>query len=257
MKKIVCVLLACALALGLAGCGQDANESEFECQDFKYLGENAEMGKMFEVGGIPYRELPETKWRPITWDGEYLGTVRNDPNNVYPGGLFKISRDATKIFAQLNTAKERHWYDDALPVVLYYYRVDVTLPPFDRTGIDQVGYVKRGQWFYRHDIKPITQDKETLDKLFEAIDTAPDNEYEEGGGFRFAEIWCMNSAFPGIGIELPIKAYHQSYWIELKRPDWTEGVYAKIPQEVLEAIAGEKLPTAEEFINGRDKPKQY
>ena len=163
-----------------------------------------------------------------------------------------------KIFVQLNTAKERERFDFRIPVILYYYRADVTLPPFDRTGIDQVGYVKRGQWFHRHDIDPITQNKETLDKLFEAIDTAPDSEYtDSGAGFNFTTIWCMNSAFPGIGIELPIDAYHQSYWIELKRSVGTkDGVYAKIPQEVLEAIAGEKLPTAEEYINNIDKPQQ-
>ena len=64
MKKIACVLLACTLALGLAACGQDENESEFECKDYKYLGESAELGKMFEVGESLTANCPRRNGSP-------------------------------------------------------------------------------------------------------------------------------------------------------------------------------------------------
>jgi hypothetical protein len=264
-KKIVSFLISCAvIILMLAGCVQPS----WEAEDFKYLGENAEMGPMFEVGGITYRYLPETFWVPIIHKTDkYLGKVFSD-KNIYPGGWeFYIynfeKKDVNKIFVILKGRKE-HWYDDADRPVVYYYRADITLPPFDRTGIDKVGY----EYWDQDGIKSIVGDSGVVDKLFDVISTASNNQdFDLDNRYGVALLWFMNSNFPGIGIYSHVYACGQDYWIEIKPPirlfhdSWSvvenikipDTVYAKIPQELLEQFAGKKLPTASEYIASQQK----
>lgn len=260
MKKIVSFLIACAvIILMLAGCV----EPDWRAEDFKYLGVNADMGPMFEVEGIKYRYLPETFWQPINYATDtYLGKVYSD-KNIYPADSeFYIynfeKKDVNKIFVILQGRKD-HWYDDMERPRVYYYRADIKLPPFDRSGIDEVGYEYWGQ----EGIKNIVSDPVAVDKLFDVISTASNNQdFEWKNLYTVALLWLMNSNFPGIGIYMRVYAYGQDYWIEIEPPQrsyrgsWSvtknlynpDTVYAKIPQELLEQIAGKKLPTASEYI---------
>ena len=182
-RKIVLPILMCTVILFIiAGCMQP----DWTCEDFTYLGENVEMGPMFRVDGITYRYLPETFWRPVSGAEKYLGNVFSE-SDVYPGGKdFYIenfeTNDTNKIFVVLNGRKE-HWYDDMNRPMVYYYRADISLPPFDRAGINKIGYEKNGQWF--DEIKPITQDTSIIDRLFDAIDSvSKEFDYYKSYGVR-------------------------------------------------------------------------
>ncbi len=256
----------------------------WDCPDYKYLGVNREMGQMFEVNGISYRYLPISSWMPLPSNGDkYLGSADNpfsirDNYNVYPAydkfDIYNFNGDVKKIFVELRSAEQEPFIDDGLITALvYYYRTDMTLPTFDRIGIDEVGYETYEQTYSQHQIKPVLRSTGTVNKLFDVIDTATDSQgFNREYSYYFSTLWCMNSNFPGIGIELPVYAYNQNYWVLVNYSasiynrwipveDWMpekskkreQPGYAKIPQDLLEAIAGEKLPTASEYIANKQK----
>lgn len=147
-----------------------------------------------------------------------------------------------KYFVELTAAERDSIYSCMNRITVYYYRADIELPPFDRTGIDEVGYENDC-----HKVRQIVKNADTVNELFDAINNGPHSrDIDEYYYYYKGQIWCMNSNFPGIGIELPIFIYDQDYWIEIASPDGS--FYARIPQGLLETIVGEKLPTASEYI---------
>jgi hypothetical protein len=259
-KKIILLVIICVVALCiLEGCAKP----NWECEDFKYLGESVDTGPIFEVGGNTYCYLPETFWIPFeAGKSTYLGWVYTE-ENIYPGGYYIdiYSHDAdNKMFVTLYTAEKQPLFGETT-VHVTYHRSDVKLPPFDRTGINKVGFVKEGEW----EEKKFIQDKDIIDKLFDSIDSVSQgfNIYKSAS---IGSIVCMNSNYPGIVIEVPVYAYVQDYWLMIKPPErgyngWSvidnikqpETVYAKVPQELLEQIAGQKLPTPSEYIASQQK----
>ena len=63
----------------------------------------------------------------------------------------------------------------------YYYREDVTLPPYDRSGVDMLGFKKEG--FFTSYI--YIQNKELVDQIFALKDKAQDKSHGGGGAFDF------------------------------------------------------------------------
>ncbi len=250
----------------------------WQSPDYKYIGVNDEMGVMFEVGGNTYRYLPMVSWEPLPDNrGIYCGSAYHTPGgyNIYVDwsrfDIYIFEKDTKRIFIQLRTAEQRPLFDERRIYLVYYYRADISLPSFDRTGIDELAFAPYSQFNY--EFMPVTKDTEIINKLFAVVnDNAGKQELSGYYQYYFATLWCMNSGFPGIGIALPVYAYDQDYWVlinysesisEKWKPNWDwlpeeskeseTPVYAKIPQQLLEQIAGEKLPTASEYIASKQK----
>ncbi|MPN53276.1 hypothetical protein SDC9_200940 [bioreactor metagenome] len=118
----------------------------------------------------------------------------------------------------------------------YYYRDDVELPPLNIDGIDMLGFRDKSQNNY----STIIDDKATIEKFFNVIGQAYQKD-STGHGLVY-DIGLMNSQFEGIEIDMPVSIKDGSYWIEV-----TDDNFAIIPQDLLEKIAGKKLPTPEDI----------
>lgn len=217
---------------------------------YERLGSSKEMGNMFKLDGIIYRNLPATLWLPIPGiPYKYIGSA--DKLDFYS---FEDS-DTKKIFIEIRFQKE-HWYDDVVSAPAYSYRADVTLPSFDRKGIDEIEYtVNKGSSF--EGIKPVIRNADLVNSLFDVLETASNSgEYTGKDNYYLCSIFCMNSSFQAIGIELTVYAYGQDYWVLIdtpERPRLHPTIYAKIPRDLLEQIAGQKLPTPSEYIASKQK----
>ncbi len=80
---------------------------------------------------------------------------------------------------------------------MYYSRNDVTLPIFDRNGIDTLGLVDEQKKIYK-----VITDKNLLDKLWDTLENNEKKNEDSGNFFPSEqELWFMNSRYMGIGIE--------------------------------------------------------
>lgn len=118
----------------------------------------------------------------------------------------------------------------------YYYRDDIQLPVYDRNGIDMVGFQGRDET----DFSNIIYDSDTIDKLF---DLKNKSQKELVQLWYFCTIEFMNSDFKGIGIKAPVALKDNKFWITFEGDNF----YSEISQDLLEEIAGKKLPTPEEL----------
>ena len=225
MRKILYVLLICILIFLLASCKETVPE-------YKDLGRNPQMGDMIEVNGIIYRTLPNTEWRPL-WIGLKLVALNKEGDR--DSNVYMFTEETRQIFV-MQQYSDDDFISDMNFRENYYYREDVTLPPYDRSGIDMLGIEKEG--LYSNYV--FTQNKALIDQVFILKNKA----YKPTKwGFDFVyDLQLMNSNYPGIGIDASIYQKEQKYWIVFN----VEDIVAVIPQDILEQIVGEKLPPPSE-----------
>lgn len=128
----------------------------------------------------------------------------------------------------------------------YYARADIALPTFDRSGIDALALVDQEKKQYK-----VVTDKNLLDKLWDTLESNEKKNEDSGNFFPSEqELWFMNSNFPGISIQLPVYVIDDDkYMINMAY----DGKYRGISQDLIEQIAGQKLPTASEYIASQQK----
>ena len=223
MKKILSVCLICTLILVLTACEN--------LPEYKEMGEDPLKGNMIEVNGIVYRTLPVTDWRPIWIKMKAVAKNKEYDRDSY---IFMEPEDTGQIFIM------QQYSDDEFSCMNYrenyYYREDVSLPPYDRSGIDMLGIEKEGSFSNYVFI----QNKELIDQVFILKNKA--YKPTKGGFDVLYDLQLMNSNYPGIGIDASICQKEQKYWIIFT----VEDIVAVIPQDILEQIVREKLPPPSE-----------
>lgn len=222
MKKLTLVFTL-LFVLILAGCEN--------VHQYKVLPTDPQKGEMIEVDGVRYRTLPETVWRPL--DG--LELVTQIKGDGWESDICMYTLDAGHIFV-MDQLNETNHFRDVTFSPKYYYREDITLPTYDRNGVDMLGFKKEGLFSNYVFI----QNKELTDKIFELKDQSKKINIE--GAFDFVYyLQLMNSNYPGIGIKATVYQKNKTYWIFFNDDDST---VSPISQDLLEQIAGEKLPVA-------------
>jgi len=220
MKKIIPIIVICLLLFVITGCTQ-----------YDYLGHSEEKGNMIDIGGVLYRSLPKTLWRPNAGDSVLIGYFRYV--------------DGEKINLYAFTADTKHMllWDDPPGmerIRTYYYRDDIALPSYDSNGIDIIGFIGREE----NKLSNVTDNKDTIEKLFNLKKNAPREEMAGVGVGGFSTIQCMNSDFQGIAIDASVCLKDNKYWVEFG-DEWYYGY--EISQDLLEEIAGKKLLAPEEL----------
>lgn len=224
MKKILCIYLIFILAILLASCKEALPE-------YKDLGRDPQMGDMLEVNGVKYRTLPNTYWRPL-WTGLKQVALNNEGDRE--SDVYMFTEDTKQIFV-MQQYSDNDIFRDVNYSQNFFYREDITLPPYDRSGIDTLGFRKEDAKEYKK-----IQNKELIDQVF-ILKSKARKTIEWGFGAAY-EMKLINSNYPGIGIDASIYQKEHKYWIIFD----VEDIVAVIPQETLEQIAGEKLPSPKE-----------
>ncbi len=224
MKKVFLTLIALIVLFAMAGCSVPV---------YNYLGEDPDKGGMIDVNGVIYKSLPETPWRPINYNTTLIG-ILNFPGEKEKAKIYTFNEDINKIFIMQTLDKET-FFDEPAPQN-YHYREDIALPPYDSSGIDKIGFKQGDETKYID----INNNKETIKKLFDIKINAQKTDIVGLGLVYFLEL--MNSNLQGIGINLPVYEKDNTYWVLFDRNNHI----APISQDLLEEIAGKKLPTASE-----------
>ncbi len=221
MKKII-FLFVLLLLFVLAGCEK--------LPAYNFLGKDPVKGNLIEVNGAIYRSQPETAWRPLPTGLKLIGENQFSSGNNLKSHISMFIGDLDRIFV-METFSNNEMFREAFKEN-YYYREDVKLPPYDRSGVNMLGFKKVGS-FSKY---VFTQNKESIDKIFELKDNALIA--SEGGFDSVYELQLMNSNYTGIGIKVIVYQKNNTYWIFFNE------FMSPISQEFLEQIAGEKLPEA-------------
>ena len=124
-----------------------------------------------------------------------------------------------------------------------FYKSNLELPAFERANVDEICYEKGGQWFGNREMQNFSRNQKIIDELFNLTDPAKGQTHEAGYKY-FGYIYCMDDSFPGICNSIAVYAQQNEYMINMG----DDNTWFEIPQDLLEQIAGEKLPTASEYI---------
>ncbi len=149
---------------------------------------------IIDIFGVQYKNAQDTTWRPLFYtDNILIGTIKN-PGGYHTEEVYLNIADEKKVFA---ITKVPYFLIDNGITYNYYTRADITMPAFNRSGIDALGLVDSQKKTYK-----VITDKELLNKLWDTLESTKKNNEDNGNFFPSEqELWFMNSNYLGIGIE--------------------------------------------------------
>lgn len=222
MKKLTLVFVL-LFVLILVGCGN--------VPEYKNMPSTPQKGNMMELNGVIYKMQPETAWRPLDWNGIKL--VARSTGFNWKSDVFMFPADTGHIFLMEQLSESG--FRDVGFRPNYYYKEDITLPPYDRNGVNMLGFKKEGS----SSDGVFSQNEALIDEIFKLKNNA---QADQTVDFDFVfELQLMNSNYSGIGIKVNVYQKNSTYWICFNE---FSNVISPISQELLEQIAGEKLPAA-------------
>jgi hypothetical protein len=210
-------------------------------------------GLNVNVGGVIYssgRGTPVnsgTIWEP---NNEYKKTLIGEDKNYSYGKFYSFNEDSKKIFLVEKFDKEFFSIFSEGFGDFNFKRTDIQLPAYDLNGIDKVGIANTDIPDYKdYKFINISSDRQTIEKIL-ALKNEPAIEGKTKYYKYCYTIFLMNSNFPGISIQLPVYLTSEdSYMVNMIYDGKDRG----ISQDLLEQIAGQKLPTPSEYIASQQK----
>ena len=227
-RQVTVIAVMLVLVFSVSAC-----TSYPEC---KWLPHDKEYGEIVDIDGVVYREYPETMWRPDIYNQERIKIGRLKGSDItYAVHAYEL--DVERIFISI----EREWSFDA-NTPRWLYRKDIDLTEFSAENVDHISFKKRGNASKTEPFNNDLNDVEVIYEYFKAFEKAsePVGDYGDLGA-----LYLQNSKHQGLCVIMWASACQGKYWIDFIRSD-TE--FFEVSQELMEKLVGEKLPTAEEFI---------
>ena len=194
-------------------------------------------GQTLNIDGVIYRQYPETIWRTDIYNQEKIKIGRIKYPEV-TNAVYIYELDVDRIFIRI----ERERSFDA-NITRWLYRKDIDLPEFDAQSANCISFSRWENTSKTEPFNNTVKDEQVISEYFGALEKA--GERPTGDRGPLGELYLHNSEHQGICVIMRAAAWNGKYWIYFDRSD-TE--FFEVSQELMEKLVGEKLPTAEEFI---------
>ncbi|MEG0794157.1 MAG: hypothetical protein RR399_10155 [Lachnospiraceae bacterium] len=253
MKKIVTLsivlvgLVVILLMILISSCAGKA---------YNFLGETEENGKMIEIEGVMYQTLPNMEWEPF--DGYYNGDVTQIGHiaNLTPYSPYEKYR----LYFYDDDADEHLFLMQRMKGIgtteLVYHRADYDFPEFDESGIDMIGFSKLNEYEGDGIFSVYTEKKEVIAELINIMQFEKTTE-DNLESYWMAYIGILNKKLweNGAGVRVSVSANKNTYLLEYNAHNG-ERICKEISQKLVEEIAGERLPTPQEYVKMREEEQE-
>ena len=221
------MLALCLLLLILAGCSP---LPKYDVQG------SVDDGLVINVEGVIYKTEPGVlglggDWEPNNlYDTELIGENENDSSARF----YVFNGETKRIFIVERFSSPPFSFEKLGD--FYFRRTDVQLPAYDTTGINEIGISGEDD-----KIINISNDRQTIEKMLALLE-GPREQIQRANllGVIY-NVLLMNSDYPGISIPLYVEATNDRFIINER----------VVPQNLLEQIAGKKLPAPSEIAASR------